>query len=287
MYMDMYSTEVFSSLTEYQRALSTRVTNKVFAAANTHSHDTGAAAARFSGSESYEDADHLLLGGYTPAITRIAETMTANNTGNNTGEIQRRRRVYSQAGGRIVVSRYLNDSPTPFARRLQRHAPACVLNIYIDSAFGSGTAAKEIQNTEANILSVLSALENSGTRLNIYAGATSYATTNKKTFARQTLTAAVKIKDAGEALSVGAVAYPLAHPSFLRRHYFRWLETTTTPKLSKNFARNYGIVPNDTSTIKNALIGKIDSPVIIRASNYLNKSLPEITAAIKALINNR
>lgn len=281
--MHMYSTEVFNSLTEFQRTLSTRATNRVFAAAYTHSHDTGAAAACFSGSESYKDADHLLLGGYTPAITRIAETITANNT----GEIQHRRRIYSQAGGRIVVSRYLNDSPTPFARRLQRHAPACVLNIYIDSAFGSGTAAKEIQNTEANILSVLSALENSGTRLNIYAGATSYATTNKKTFARQTLTAAVKIKDAGEALSVGAVAYPLAHPSFLRRHYFRWLETTTTPKLSKNFARNYGIMPNDTSTIKNALAGKIDNPIIIRASNYLNKSLPEITAAIKALINNR
>ena len=43
----------------------------------------------------------------------------------------------------------------------------------------------------------------------------------------------------------------------------------------------------DTSTIKNALVDKIGNPIIIRAISCLNKPLTDITADIKALINNR
>ena len=34
-----------------------------------------------------------------------------------------------------------------------------------------------------------------------------------------------KIKDSGKHLNITKIAYPIAHPSFFRRHCFKWADT--------------------------------------------------------------
>jgi hypothetical protein len=60
--------------------------------------------------------------------------------------------------------------------------------------------------------------------------------------------AKIRIKNANERLNVSKVAFPLVHPSMLRRLLFRYIEVNPNVK-SKGFVGSYG-TPVDESTVK-------------------------------------
>lgn len=285
--MVTYHSEVFNSLHDFRTALQ-RPANAVFAAALRNSQikvkDRRNHYAKFYGTLTFEEADRLMIGGYTPAITHIAETMAANSM----GEIQRRRRVYSQVGGRLAVNRYLNDSPTPFARRLQRHTTARVITVLINISVPGNILAADMQEAAALILSALLSAENSGTRLNIYTSEVSCNITPHAANAADAYytACAIKIKDAGEALCVGTVAYPLTHPSMLRRHLFAWLETTPAPGMPVAFAKGYGYPQTKADIIRDAYQNKFNSGVaVINLYDCLYRDANGVTKYVQSCLD--
>lgn len=48
----------------------------------------------------------------------------------------------------------------------------------------------------------------------------------------------VRIKSANEKLNISKLAFPLTHPSMLRRLFLRWIEVY--PEITKKFVSGYG-----------------------------------------------
>lgn len=84
---------------------------------------------------------------------------------------------------------------------------------------------KELAEAGAKLLNVINTLEVRGYRLNLFMALCSHPEVNHEIKKDDFLNVAVKIKDSGKHLNITKIAYPIAHPSFLRRHCFLWVNT--------------------------------------------------------------
>ena len=80
---------------------------------------------------------------------------------------------------------------------------------------------KELAAAGAKLLNIINTLEAQGYRMNIFAARCIVPIINGKEQNKSRLNLAIKIKDSGKHLNITKIAYPIAHPSFFRRHCFK------------------------------------------------------------------
>lgn len=176
----------------------------------------------FSGTRDIEEANKLLLYGDTQTVDLIAsETTKQKRNESRTGICT------SYAGFVPNVPGYLSGRPdNMFNIKSQKITTSSkVINIiYFIGAFGD-TDKEELANAGARLLRVVKTAEKNGYRCNLYAGRVVKIMTQTGTFHEASF--AVKIKDSGKPLNISNIAYPLANPSFFRRHAFWWNDCQT------------------------------------------------------------
>lgn len=199
----------------------------------------------FTGTESYEEAHRLLLHGDTETAKKI-EDGGVRATRNALRNSAPRRQLYTCVVGCAPnVPAFLSGAPNNMIAQKTTMQPRKSLSIIYNCVASGCEQQSSIASASASLLSAILMLENSGIRTELRYGVMAREKTKKKS--PQYVALFVKVKNAQQHLDVTKAAYPLANPSMLRRHFFRFEEIT--PGVDDNFSSGYGIPVNDADEI--------------------------------------
>lgn len=216
--------EKFESISEFQRAINTREVHEFYKDILSSENATKT----FTGTESYEEAENMLLHGDKGIAAKLVEC-----NGKRMNEAKKNTIYNSPVGFVPNIPNYLSGRPdNMFAVKTQTYKSCKVLNVCVNSAVSFDVTTKDIIAFNQKLLNVVYTLEKRGYRLNLYVGVVAEFLRSKNIGA-----CFIKVKDSGKLLNVTNVAYPLCNASFLRRHFFKWVETN-----GKTFAGSYGCI---------------------------------------------
>lgn len=201
------------------------------------SNEIGKSRTEFTGTESFEEAQHLLKYGDKENADKIAATIRkikAQGKGTET-----RNKLYnSPCGFMPIVPKVLAGEPqNMLAIKKQRYNSTKVINIAYNVAVDCTRTTEDLIETAAKVANVIASLEKNGYRVNLYA----YSCGRDLRFNYYFLL--VKIKDSGKYLDTLRIAYALVNPSFYRRHVFGYMERLKGFNLNRTYGK---IVHEDT-----------------------------------------
>lgn len=206
-----------NDLNEYVRT--TRV-NTVFAArANRFdlaSESMDGSTARWAGTPSLLEARRLLREGWNESAERITKRVKVNRVQHN---VQSTRPAYSVVGGQASVPRYIQGIPTNMVDRRPITQKQKIVIVNKDIAFSASVKPSAIEEEGIKCLQVIQALEGKGYRVKLNLTWCTCARGSGKNVAMR-----VTVKKPEERMSINKLAFPIAHPSMLRRIGFSWME---------------------------------------------------------------
>lgn len=150
------------------------------------------------------------------------------------------------AGAFPLVPAYLSGDPLCMFRleENQEELASPIVHLVVNITAPSNVKKESIYNYGAALLAFVDSLENQGTRVEIdFFCAVKHTTKTKKSphLALETLVA-VKGKDASAHLDLNKFAFCLAHSSFLRRFFFKYLECCPAfPETAFKLDDGYGL----------------------------------------------
>jgi len=188
---------------------------------------------KFSMTSSYKEALDLLLTGWTEASKKMTHAL---KVAPQPAPIKKQRSVYSVAGHTASVPRYLQGIPTNMVSSIPDRRKQPVVTINHSICYASYWNAEDIMAEGIKALQAVQAIEasNRNVKLNIICIARSDRD-HIRGFK-------VTIKQPGERLNISKMAFPLAHPSMLRRVFFKYMEVE--PDMPHKFYA-YGYPCND------------------------------------------
>lgn len=219
----MIVAEYFSDIFEYRKVLATRSPNRVFANERLSS-ETGSH--KFTGTKSFSEANDLMFN-YTDGMDAILQTKAVIKSPN---KIHRTR--ISVIGQFLHIGNFLKGHPCDMIFRETIRQEVKELSLYYDRGQYANVKTETIIRSGRNLLDAVRMLEASGIRITIYIMDASVTCS-------QVAIPIVKLKGSADPLNILKMAYCLVHPSFNRRHTFRWLETC--PLVTDHrFSKGYG-----------------------------------------------
>lgn len=266
----------FESVGEFSKYLATTPIKKEFAEQKNGpvSQRVDEYRTTWSGSESYEAADTMLLYGARDLAEKLEQA----------GVRETRIKLQKQQPKRVIrtavtgfaphVPNYIAGIPTAMITVREKRVQQKVMTICYNCGIRWQISSDDIIKATANLMSAAMQIEASGTRVNMYvisSGDNGCYSDDK----RQYYYASVKIKEAGQAFDTMKMAYPLIHTSMFRRHMFKYIEVA--PGLSKKFVAGYGSYGNSSARI--ATIAKEGGQKFDRLVDYddiKNKTPEEI-----------
>ena len=175
----------------------------------------------WSGTASYERATELITNGWDAQAKKLSSKVSPIS-GAREG-VKSSKPAYGVVGSQASVPRYLQGIPTNMVSRQMTYSKQKVITITKGISYSARCSAEHILEESTKALQIIQALENGGqrVRLNVM-----IATTRKergKVVGNSICKVCIKQPD--ERLSISKMAFPLAHPSMLRRFFFKWFET--------------------------------------------------------------
>ena len=175
----------------------------------------------FCGTDSFKEAVDLIKHGWDSGAEEIVKRCGNLNT-YQTKTVYRNK--YDVVGGNACVARYLQGVPTNMVRRVGVQQKAKILNLYRSIEYSAMVDKDRILEDAKITAQIIYSLEAQGYRCNLYViNATVEKESNpeSKWFVNK-----LKVKDASQPLNLKKIAFPLSHPSMLRRLVFRLVELT-------------------------------------------------------------
>lgn len=257
----------FESLREFSTWIETTTKHESFVIESSHTAES--ANGNFYGTESYEEACGLMLNGWDSGASDVSKIML-----DRAKEYERVKRLSLDYAGAVpCVPAYLSGSPANMIAIRKRPAHTPVITLCYNLSVTSNVTSSEILLHSAKLLNVIRGLEAGGCKINLYTGMFAKNRNNVACYI-------VKIKDSREPFNVLNMAYPLTHPSFLRRQGFAYIERCGVDYF--NGWDNYGSVVDNLA--KQEKITKsigIANPVCINYYNLKYKNETEITEMIQ------
>lgn len=202
------------------------------------------------GTASYAEAEDLLLHGWDYMAKELKSKIDVNMR--LTGHTQRP--AYSVAGYQACVPRYLQGLPDSMicSKRVPKKEKVITINKSVSYSYK--VKQKQIIEESVKVLNAVNALESEGLRvkLNVI-----WKTTSDR--GRYSYIVKVNIKQPSQRLNVKQTAFPLVHPSMLRRIFLRTMEVEKWCN-GKLFYNGYGAPDN---TNKNITKGEYFIPAIV------------------------
>lgn len=166
------------------------------------------------------------------------------------------------------VPNFIAGRPNSMITVIKQPKKASVVTVVYNMSVNAGVTPEAIKRAAIKTLSAVKMLEDSGTRVNLYICDISIG------WDGDTIGWAMKIKSSGQHLDILKTAYPLCHPSMLRRHSFRFTEVTP-----QNFGVcSYGKASEDVTELCNEC--GIRNPVTLTLRKVGQKDAKELAAWI-------
>ena len=203
-------TKIFNSFSELESFISSspRVKGNE---ERTTSEDTSDAFFKFCGTSDYSQAAEFLRSGYNYGFEQLQKEMAglAKNYKNVTT-------VKNDVFGVVPnIGAYMTGHPKNMIniKTEKRAVKTKVINMVINTTVPARYTQDEIIKLGAATLLHLVRLERNGYKVNLYVA-------NKIEWKSNQLVCFTKLKNSSEQLNLLKVAYPIVHPSFIRRHMF-------------------------------------------------------------------
>lgn len=208
--------ECYESISDFVNALNARPVDPYYKDLIS-SHKTGEWREKFTGTKSFEEADALLKNGDLETVKKMdAKARNIKQAKGVKNTITR-----GPVGFVPNIPAYLSGNPNNmFSVRSKSYKSTKVINLIINSTISYDIDGDVLLTFGVRLLNIVILLEAKGYRLNIYKSDISQYNDSGKNKG----VLLVKIKDSGKPLNITKVAYPLANPSFYRRHIFSWIE---------------------------------------------------------------
>ena len=188
---------------------------------------------KFAGTKDYQEAVNLLFHGDKTLADKIEKNGVSATRMKLQRTYKRPRFTTSVQGFAPHVQNFLAGRPNAMITRRDAPQKTKVLSIAYNICAACNVTADAIMRAAVKFVSAAMQIEAAGIRLNI----------STCCIAREDDTCwgfDVRIKSAGQAFDVLKMAFPMAHPSMLRRIAFR--HTETTPGVPSSACYGYGFV---------------------------------------------
>lgn len=249
----------FDSLREFYDYLCKTPFNEAFRWAK-HSSVTGDE--WFTKTKSFEEAVELFKNGWSDMATKLVQKLKVIES--KTEPAMKPRSQLDVCGYQAVVPLYLQGVPNSMINKKMVPIKQKVITINKSIDYNGGTSTDEIIDESIKAMQIIKKLEAQGYRcnLNIVLGSTAGWGKNEKQFLIK-----VRIKSANEKMNISKLAFPLVHPSMLRRLFFRFIEVY--PNATKYFVSGYGH-PAESYELRNTFKGEYLLP------NFIKKDITKI-----------
>lgn len=246
--MAVYTKE-FKSISDFYQYISTTPYNYAFR--NPYDRDSiGKDYGWYQTSDYNEAIGHMLNGTWTTGIENLNKQFKATMSKQPQPTMRRSFRN-SVAGFAPVVPLYLAGVPTNMLQQIQIPQKSKVLDVVKSINYNCQVPANTIMEESVKALVLVNQLEKQGYRVNLSIAFASYA--------GNTICSCIRLKNANEKLNIAKLAFPMVHPSMLRRCIFRFIEVF--PKTTVPFKDGYGI-PETDREMQAMFPGKIVLPPI-------------------------
>ena len=235
--------------------------------------------AKFAHTKNYEEADDLLLYGCKELQKKI-ENAGVHQMRMQLNSFQNKRKIYSTVVGFAAnVPAYLAGTPNSMINVKTTKVRQKVLNFMYNTSVSCSVSAERIIKAAAKVVQAIMIVEAGGVRVNVWAGEAF------KSGSDPDCLWLCKIKDAGQRMDTLKMAYPIAHPSMLRRRWFKLLETTEG--VPSSYTCGYGsVIDNEKrcmETLQNAGVKNIHRALCF--DEVENKSVDEIAKMMVEGVN--
>lgn len=193
----------------------------------------------FTGTKSIEEANDLMVYGDLNGLEKVKK-MGVDDVIKNIYKYKTKAKITSSVVGCAPnVPAYICGTPNSMFNRVQQRQRTKVISLCYVMNASCWYSKEDIFKTAATFLSTVMLLEAKGIRVNVNAGVVTEVGT-------QTAGFIVNIKKAEEKFNLLRCVYACTNPSFLRRHFFRFMEVTKG--ISKKFTSTYGHIMSETDT---------------------------------------
>jgi hypothetical protein len=224
--------EFYESLDDFRETISNRRENKVFQGVRFDQLSSQLISDKrtlFAGSKSYADAEELMSNGYLEPLEKIkagVKKVAAMQA------VPRKRAINNVVGFAPHVPNALAGIPQSMIDIKSTPEPTKIITLAYMKTFGANIGTSEIINAGINMLGLVQQLEQNGYRVAL-------DVMDVVLKDKQAAAARINLKTHRQHIDYLKLTYPLTHPSMMRRHLFKWLETL--PGLTEpDFKTGYG-----------------------------------------------
>lgn len=220
--------ERYNSIHEFTNTIFKRKNNDVME----YEHSSEKKDEEFTGTKNMDEAIDLLRNGYSKPLERIKKSLETVKAKSNTN-VQKNRPSLGVVGYAPCVPNAILNLPQSMISTDRVPMKSKIITMYYSPSVSASVENKIIIEAGIAVLRILNELELHGYRVKLEVEC--IGSYENDEFA----TASINVKGWREHIDIKKLAFPLVHPSFLRRLGFRWLETV--PSLSEDgFSDGYG-----------------------------------------------
>lgn len=184
----------------------------------------------FTQTNSFNEAVTLFSNGWTEKATELQKKLEASKIKNlSAGSTVKN--FYSVSGFQASVPRYLQGIPENMINSKKVVNKQKVITFNKAISYSAGVSANQILEESVKALTIIAKIESQGVRCNLNVVQASHEGDHTEIIK-------VRIKSANERLNISKVAFPMVHPSMLRRLMFRAIEISNT--VQSDFFYGYG-----------------------------------------------
>lgn len=192
----------------------------------------------FTETHNYNEATKLFKNGWDTMAQKLTQKL--NVIKNQVVDAQVQKIMYDVVGFQASVPRYLQGIPTNMVNKKLVPVKQRVITLNKDISYNCGITTEQIIEASIQTLQLIKKIEAQGIRVNLNLIWGAQAGNTKEVVK-------IRLKSANERLNISKLAFPLVHPSMLRRLLFRYLEVA--PTITKSYTWGYG-APLDGSQLK-------------------------------------
>lgn len=251
----------FDSLKEFYDYLCVTPFNEAFRWSN---HASVSGSESFTKTKNFEEAVELFKNGWSDIASMLVQKLKVIES--KTETMMKQKNTLSVAGYQAIVPMYLNGQPNNMLNKKMVPVKQKVITLNKSIDYNGEISTEQIINESIKAMQIIKKLEAQGYRcnLNIVLGSSE----RSKAFYIK-----VRIKSANEKMNVSKLAFPLVHPSMLRRLFFRFIEVY--PNVTKDFTYGYG-KPAKSSDLRSVFKNEYLLPNFIKKDVNTIKSIDEL-----------
>ncbi len=243
----------FDSLDEFFNYLVSTPFNKAFCWTDHHSVSNSES---FTKTKDFEEAVDLFKNGWSDMASKLVQKLKVIES--KTEPMMKPRNSTGVCGYQAIVPMYLNGQPNNMLNKKMVPVKQKVVTLNKSIDYHGGIEADTIIDESIKAMQIIKKLEAQGYRcnLNLVLGSTAGHGASTKQFVLK-----IRLKSANEKLNISKLAFPLVHPSMLRRLFLRFVEVY--PNVTKPFTNGYGH-PASSSEMRRIFTGEYLLPKFIR-----------------------